>query len=164
VRKAAAWALRAHGPGAQRTVFLRAMEDPERSVRWAVVERFAEHPEEIEHAQRLILVKLLQAGTAEEFEKLDESKDGFLSPAEFTADDERKRLDRDNDGRVSTLEWLHPVDSATRTDVLRLLQSLHDRLTPRAEQINYNPDLPAGQQRDAVGKWQAWAENLPKPE
>lgn len=164
VRKAAAWALRAHGPGAQRTAFLRAIEDKERTVRWAVVERFGENPAEVEDTQRLLLVKLLQAGTAEEFAKHDEDKDGFLSSIEYTAEEEFKRLDADKDGRVSEHEWLFPVDSATRTDVIDLLRRLHARLTPLEAQINYNPDLPGGQQREAYGQWKAWAEKPARAE
>jgi hypothetical protein len=164
VRKAAAWALRAHGPGAQRTVFLRAIEDKERAVRWAVVERFGENPQEVEDTQRLLLVKLLQAGTADEFAKHDENKDGFLAPIEFTTEEEFKRMDVDNDRRISEQEWLFPVDSAIRTDVVDLLRRLHARLTPLDAQINYNPDLPGGQQREAYGLWKAWAEKPARAE
>jgi len=161
VRAAAAWALRVHGPGSEQTPFLLAIKDSERRVRWAVVERLGANPTEVNATQCLILVSLLRAGTAEEFDGMDGNRNGVLERTEFSrSDEEFARLDADADGAVSRDEWINPVSPAVRTDVVALLLRVQANLTPGRKPINYNPDLPAGEQLEAVAQWQAWAESL----
>lgn len=162
VRAAAARALQVHGPGSQRAAFLRAIGDSETRVRWAVVRRFGDFPQEVQKAQVLILLGYLTAGTAEDFTRQDTNKDGFLSSTEFMSSaDEFTRLDADHDGRVSAREWSSPFDSAVREDVYVLLLRMHEKLTPNLRPIVYNPYAPAAEQLDAVAAWQAWMEALP---
>ncbi len=59
VRVAAAQMLAALGAGGVRTEFLSAITDSERKVRWAVVQRFSEHPEELQNAQLMLLVSFI---------------------------------------------------------------------------------------------------------
>lgn len=162
VRTAAARALQIHGPGDYRTAFLNAIGDPERGVRWAVVDRFGANPGEITKAQRLILIGFLQAGTAKEFEGLDANHDRELTPAEFLrSDDDFKRLDADRNGSISPKEWTSPFDSAIRADVCALLVTLHQKLTADKRPVVYNPYAPAGEQQEAVIAWQTWAQSVP---
>jgi hypothetical protein len=58
-RVAAADALAAIGANGVRTEFLSAITDGERKVRWAVVRRFSDHPEELENAQLMLLAGFL---------------------------------------------------------------------------------------------------------
>lgn len=59
VRVAAAHMLAALGAGGARTEFLSAVTDSERKVRWAVVQRFSEHPDELQNAQLMLLAGYL---------------------------------------------------------------------------------------------------------
>lgn len=59
VRQAAAQMLGTLGAGGARTDFLSAITDKERKIRWAVVQRFAEHPDELGNAQLMVLVSYL---------------------------------------------------------------------------------------------------------
>lgn len=59
VRVAAACMLCAAGPGSARTDFLGAITDGARKVRWAVVRRFSDHPDELENAQLMLLASYL---------------------------------------------------------------------------------------------------------
>ncbi|MBK9975823.1 MAG: hypothetical protein IPP14_13715 [Planctomycetes bacterium] len=162
VRAAAARVLQVHGPGSQRAAFLRAIGDSETRVRWAVVRRFGDFPQEVQKAQVLILLGYLAAGTPEEFARQDTNKDGFLSTSEFIRGvDDFSRLDADHDGKVSANEWSSPYDSAIRADVYALLLRMHEKLTPNLRPIVYNPYAPAAEQLDAVAAWQAWMEALP---
>jgi len=163
VRAAASRALQLIGPGNQRTAFLRAIADPERRVRWAVVKRFGDFAEEADRAQLQILLSFLQAGNESDFDRLDADHDGTLTRTEFMrGDDEFVRLDKNTDGAVSKQEWTSPVDSAVRADVYTVMLRLHEKLTPDQRPIVYNPYAPAGEQQDAITSWQRWIEALPK--
>jgi hypothetical protein len=59
VRQAAAQMLGTLGAGGARTEFLSAITDKERKIRWAVVQRFAEHPDELGNAQLMVLANYL---------------------------------------------------------------------------------------------------------
>lgn len=163
VRAAAARTLQVLGPGSQRTAFLQAIGDTESRVRWAVVRRFGDFPEEADRAQLLILLGFLQAGTDAEFDRIDKDASDSLSREEWVrADDEFKRLDRDGNGGISRSEWIDPVASPVRMDVYQVLLRLHEKLTPDQRPIVYNPYAPAGQQQDSILQWQVWIEALPK--
>lgn len=163
VRATAARALQVIGPGAQRTTFLRAIADPERRVRWAVVRRFGEFADEVDRPQMLILLAFLAGGSETEFARLDRNNDGTLDRHEFLrGEDEFARLDRDRSGGIDRAEWLSPVDSAVRADVYTVLLRLHEKLTPDQRPIVYNPWAPAGHQQDAVTAWQRWVDALPR--
>jgi hypothetical protein len=161
VRVEAARALQVHGPGAQRTVFLTAIGDSERRVRWAVVRRFSDYPAEMDRAQRAILLAYLEAGTRAQFEALDKDHNDSLSRSEFQgSEDELAALDHDEDGSVSADEWASPVSSEVRADVIALLLRLHTKLTPDEKPAGYNPWLPSSDQLDVVKLWQQWSEQL----
>jgi hypothetical protein len=161
VRIPAARALRVHGPGAQRTVFLTAISDPERRVRWEVVQRFSDNPTELDKAQRSILLGYLEAGTREDFASADQDGDGSLSRREFTGDDaEFARMDQDKDNAISAEEWASPYPGVVRSDVTALLNRLHTKLTPDEKPPGYNPWLPSSDQLDIVGLWRQWSEQL----
>jgi hypothetical protein len=70
VRVAASQLLASLGAGGVRTEFVSAIIDSERKVRWAVVQRFSGHPEELENAQLMLLVSFISDG------KLDSSARG----------------------------------------------------------------------------------------
>ncbi|CAG0934430.1 hypothetical protein PLCT1_02725 [Planctomycetaceae bacterium] len=59
VRIAAAQMLASLGAGGVRTEFLSAITDTERKVRWAVVRRFSEYPDELQNAQLMLLVSFI---------------------------------------------------------------------------------------------------------
>jgi hypothetical protein len=161
VRVQAARALQVHGPGAQRTVFLTAIGDPERRVRWAVVRRYSDHPAELDEVQRSILLAYLDAGTRTEFSLADLDGDERLSPREFKGTAEAfARLDRDGDGAVSLEEWTSPVPAEVRADVVALLLRIHAKLTPGLKPDGYNPWLPSSDQLDIVSRWKAWNERV----
>jgi hypothetical protein len=162
VRIPSARALKIHGPGAQRTVFLTAIADAERRVRWEVVQRFSENPTELNKTQRSILLGYLEADTREAFAAADADKDGQLSRGEYSGtQDEFARLDRDRDGAISAEEWASPVPSEIRADVTALLFRLHSKLTPKEKPPEYNPWLPSSDQLDNVRRWRQWSEQLP---
>lgn len=157
VRVQAARALQVHGPGAHRTEFLAAIADPERRVRWAVVRRYNDNPLELGWAQREMLIKMLFAQPRLEFTAADLDGSGSLTRREFTGtQDAFDRLDRDGDGEVSEEEWMSPVPSAVRADVVALLLRLHGRLTPGHRPPSYNPWLPAADQGPVVKSWEVW--------
>ena len=161
VRVEAARALQVHGPGSQRTVFLTAIGDTERRVRWAVVRRFSDHPEELDRTQRTILLSYLEAGTRSAFTAADQDQDSKLTPREFKGTaDEFAKLDRNQDGAVSNEEWISPVPSNVRADVVALLLRMHSKLTPDEQPVGYNPWLPSSDQLDIVTQWQNWNKNL----
>jgi hypothetical protein len=161
VRIPAARALRVHGPGAQRTVFLTAISDTERRVRWEVVQRFSDNPTELDKAQRSILIGYLDAGTREDFTSADQDQDGSLSRREFTGEDaEFARMDQDKNGGLSAEEWASPYPSLVRSDVTALLNRLNTKLTPDEKPPGYNPWLPSSDQLDIVGLWRQWSEQL----
>lgn len=163
VRVQAARALQVHGPGAQRTLFLTAISDSERRVRWAVVRRFSDHPAELDRDLRRILLAYLDAGTRADFEANDQDKDGNLGPREFKGTvDDFKRLDRDDDDAISLEEWTSPVPSEVRADVFALLLRVHGKLTPGQKPDGYNPWLPSSDQLDIVSRWKAWNEQVPE--
>lgn len=163
VRATAARALQVIGPGSQRTAFLRAITDPERRVRWAVVRRFGDFAEEADRAQLLILLGFLQGGMEADFDRADTNRDGSLARDEFLrGNDEFARLDKNSDGAISRNEWTSPVDSPVRADVYTVLLRLHEKLTPDLRPIVYNPWAPAGPQQDAITAWQRWVEALPQ--
>lgn len=157
VRVQAARALQVHGPGAHRTEFLAAIADPERRVRWAVVRRYNDHPRELGWAQREMLIKMLYAQPRAEFTAADVDANGSLTRREFSGtQDAFDRLDRDGDGEISEDEWMSPVPSAVRADVVALLLRLHGRLTPGHRPPSYNPWLPAADQGPVVKSWEVW--------
>lgn len=59
VRVAAAQLLAVAGVPGVRTEFVQAITDSERKVRWAVVRRFSEHPQDLENAQLMVLVSFI---------------------------------------------------------------------------------------------------------
>ncbi|MCB9894126.1 MAG: hypothetical protein H6839_06750 [Planctomycetes bacterium] len=161
VRIEAARALQVHGPGSQRTIFLTAIGDPERRVRWAVVRRFSDHPEELDQVQRTILLGYLEADTRDAFNAADIDKDAKLTAREFKGTEaEFSKLDRDHNGSISKEEWISPVPSEVRADVVALLLRLHSKLTPDEKPVGYNPWLPSSDQLDIVTRWQNWNKNL----
>lgn len=161
VRVQAARALQVHGPSAQRTVFLTAIGDPERRVRWAVVRRFSDNPGELDKSQRGILLGYLDAGTRAEFTGADLDRDERLSAREFKGTTEEfARLDRDKDEYISLDEWTSPVPSEIRADVIALLLDLHGKLTPNDKPFGYNPWLPSSDQLDTVSRWKKWNEQV----
>lgn len=162
VRIEAARALQTHGPGVQRTALLQALADTERRVRWAVVRRFGDHPEELQRLQREILLGFLEAMPAGEFERLDGDRNGRLTRAEFGGDEEDfARLDGDRDGRLSVAEATEPVPAEVRADVYALLLRCHERQTPGQRPPDYNPWAPAGAQLAGLAAWRAWSDGLP---
>jgi hypothetical protein len=161
VRIPAARALRVHGPGAQRTAFLTAIIDPERRVRWEIVQRFSDNPSELDRAQREILISYLDAATRQAFSSADRDSDGKLARGEFSGTDgEFTSMDQDADGAVSIEEWASPVPGLVRADVECLLRALHGKLTPKENLPRYNPWLPSSDQRDIVQSWRDWSEKL----
>lgn len=165
VRIEGARALRAHGPGSHRTAMLAAIGDSERRVRWAVVGRFGDHPEELEQSQRSFLLTFLEAGTREEFAAADGDENGSLTRAEFRGlDDQFDRLDRDGNDEVSLEEWASPVPGEIRADVVALLILVHGARTPDAEPPVYDPWKPAADQRDRVAAWREWSERISEGE
>jgi hypothetical protein len=161
VRVPASRALHVHGPGAQRTAFLTAIIDPERRVRWAVVQRFSENPSELDRAQREILISYLDAATRQAFGSADRDSDGKLTRAEFAGtDSEFEAMDHDGDNAVSIEEWTSPIPSVVRADVCALLMRLHTKLTLQEKPPRYNPWLPSSDQRDIVQRWRDWSEKL----
>jgi hypothetical protein len=161
VRIPAAMALRVHGPGAQRTVFLTAITDSERRVRWEVVQRFSDNPTELDKAQRSILIDYLDAGARQAFAAADQDQDGSLSRREFTGDEvEFARMDRDRNESISGEEWASPYPEVVRSDVIALLFRLHSKLTPEEKPPGYNPWLPSSDQLDIVTLWRQWSEQL----
>lgn len=153
--------LQIHGPGAQRTRLLGAIADPERRVRWAVVRRFGQYPNELDLTQRRFLLKFLEAGTRDEFAALDTDADGGLSRTEYTgSNDAFASMDRDSNGKVTLAEWIRPVPDAVRADVLALLHRMHAKLSPELEPPGYNPYAPAADQLDSWRQWTAWVEGL----
>jgi hypothetical protein len=163
VRIRAARALQVHGAGSQRTAFLQAIADPERRVRWAVVRRFGDQPEELKQAQRDVLLSLLRVRAADGFQTADIDQDGKLARAEFTgSDDEFRSLDHDGDGVISQQDWLAGRPSAVRADVIELLLRLHSKHTPADKPPGYNPYAPAAAQQAAVQQWTEWSSALPE--
>lgn len=163
VRAHAARALQIQGPGAQRTAFLQAIADPERRVRWAVVRRFGDAPEELDAIQRQILISHLQVRPRASFDAQDVNRDGSLSRAEFTGTDALWRIiNTDGDDAISLEEWSAPAPSGVRADVIELLLRMHAKLTPGLEPAGYNPYAPANEQLNAAERWRTWSENLPK--
>jgi len=161
VRAQASRALQIHGPGEQRTRFLQAIGDPERRVRWGVVRRFGDYPRDLNRAQRLILIGFLESRTRTEFMNADTANRGYVTRAEFPGSaEEFRRLDRNRDGAIQLEEWISPVESAVRADVVQLLQRLHVKLTPGAEPIGYNPYAPSADQLESVTRWKRWSDQL----
>ena len=161
VRVQAARALQVHGPGAQRTVFLTGIGDTERRVRWAVVRRFSDHPDELDKAQRLILLSYLESGSRDDFTAADTDHDGQLTQREYKGGEERfKQLDADHDGNISADEWASPFPSDIRSDVFALLLRMHTKLTPNEKPEGYNPWLPSADQLDIVTTWKQWNERV----
>ncbi|MCA8913062.1 MAG: hypothetical protein KDB82_15280 [Planctomycetes bacterium] len=161
VRLQAARALQVHGPGAQRTVFLTGIGDSERRVRWAVVRRFSDHPDELDKAQRLILLSYLESDSRADFTAADTDHDGKLTKREFKGTEDRfDRLDTDHDGAVSAEEWASPFPSEIRADVFALLLRMHSKLTPNEKPEGYNPWLPSADQLDIVTDWKQWNDRV----
>jgi hypothetical protein len=161
VRAQAARALQIHGPGDVRTRFLQAINDTESRVRWSVVRRFGDHPQELNNTQRLFVIGFLDARPRSEFHAADTTGSGYLTRGEFPGrDEEFRRLDRNEDGFIQLEEWISPVDSGIRADVVQLLQRLHTKLTPRAEPIGYNPYAPSADQLQQVALWRTWSNGL----
>lgn len=157
VRIEAARALQVHGPGVHRTLFLTAIGDSERRVRWAVVRRFNDNPSELTKEQRGILLNYFEAGTREEFGNADTDGSNSLSRREFKGtSDEFQRLDDDGDGEISLEEWTSPYPSEIRADVNALLLRLHAKLTPNLRPESYNPWLPASDQLNVLTAWRQW--------
>lgn len=168
VRVQAARALQVHGPGAQRTTFLTAIGDTERRVRWAVVRRFSDNPDELDKAQRSILLSYLEAGARVEFTASDTDRDDALSRREFKGViEDFERLDANGDNAVSLEEWISPYPSEVRSDVVALLLRMHGKLTPNEIPEAYNPWLPSSDQLDIVEDWKRWNDRVsekPAPE
>lgn len=163
VRAHAARALQIQGPGAQRTAFLQAIGDPERRVRWAVVRRFGDAPDELDAIQRQILINHLQVRRRSAFDSQDVDRDGNLTRAEFTGSDALWRIiDANGDDTISAEEWTAPAPTGVRADVIELLLRMHAKLTPALEPIGYNPYAPAEDQLAAAQRWKDWSDNLPK--
>ena len=161
VRIPAALALRVHGPGAQRTVFLTAITDPVRRVRWEVVQRFSDNPTELDKAQRSILFGYLEAGKRADFTSADQDGDGSLTRREFSGTDaEFAKLDADANAAISSDEWASPIASEIRADIMALLFRLHTKLTPDEKPPGYNPWLPSSDQLDIVQLWRNWSDKL----
>lgn len=155
--EAARW-LQVHGPGVHRTLFLTAIGDSERRVRWAVVRRFNDHPHELDKQQRSILLNYFDAGTREEFGNADRDDSKSLSRIEFNGTNEEfQRLDDDGDGEISEEEWTSPVPSEIRADVNALLLRLHAKLTPNLRPDSYNPWLPSSDQLSVLTNWREWS-------
>ncbi|MBZ0136645.1 MAG: hypothetical protein K8I27_09760 [Planctomycetes bacterium] len=156
VRIEAARAMQVHGPGAQRTLFLTAIGDTERRVRWAVVRRFNDHPNELDKEQREILLDYLSAGTREDFETADTDGNNVLSRREFKDTAERFERLAGGDDEISEDEWTSPYSSEIRADVVALLLRLHAKLTPNERPESYNPWLASSDQLDVLAEWQRW--------
>lgn len=161
VRVEAARALRIHGPGVHRTLFLTAIADSESRVRWAVVRRFQENPSELDGQQRGILLNYLDARTREEFTSADTDNNGAVSRREFRGTAEAfNRLDRDGNGEISESEWNSPYLSEVRADVVALILGLHSKLTPNERPPSYNPWLASSDQLAELSAWRQWNERV----
>ena len=157
VRIEAARALQVHGPGVHRTLFLTAIGDSARRVRWAVVRRFSDFPNELDKEQRDILLNYLKAGTRKEFDDADTDGDMQLSRKEFNGTlEEFQRLDADGGDSISEQEWVSPVASEIRADVVALLLRLHSKLTPGERPESYNPWAASSDQLTVLAAWRAW--------
>ncbi len=161
VRIRAARTLQIHGPGGQRTRFLQAIADPDRDVRWAVVRRFGEQHNELERAQRELLIGLLRVRSRADFELSDANRDDKLTREEYSGnDDEFSEIDADQDGSITLREWTTGKPSAVRADVVKLLNWIHGKLTPTLKPIVYDPYAPAAEQLNAVAQWTDWSNSL----
>ncbi len=161
VRERAARALQIHGPGTRRTEFVQAIADAHREVRWAVVRRYKDHPQELQRAQREILIGLLSVRPVQEFVGYDVNADKVLSRAEYPGSDAAfAGMDADGDGSITEQEWSAGSPSFVRADVCALLSWLHSKRSPTETPIRYNPYAPALEQQDAVTKWNEWSGRL----
>lgn len=161
VRAEAARALQIQGPGLHARVFLDAIADLDRRVRWPVVRYYGDNPRELSREHRTRLARMLAARSDSAFERADMSGNTLVSRDEFVALDDSTQLefeilDTDNSGDLTQAEWTAGWPSHVRADAIQLLQRLHRKLTPDEPPIGYNPYGPPAEQQADVDAWLAW--------